>query len=297
MATATPVSRPQLKDYLGLVRFSHTIFALPFALLAAAIAWKTTVPFRVLDLLGILLCMVFARTSAMAFNRFGDRKIDAANPRTQSRHIPAGILSARSVLLLTIGSGLAFIASTLLFLPNQWPLKLSVPVLAFLLGYTYVKRFSIWAHYWLAAALMLSPLASWVALTGNFEIWLIWLAGAIFFWVGGFDMIYACQDAEFDRDYGLYSVPSRWGISRALRLAFFSHVICLGCLVAFGVFSPLSWVFQIGIGVVALLLLYEHSLVKPDDLSRAGIAFFNINALISVGLLVVGLVDLLLAGT
>lgn len=290
-ATAEPTL---LAKYLGLIRFSHTIFALPFALLTAILAWAKVTPFQPRDLIGILLCMVFARTAAMAFNRWADRKIDADNPRTAGRHIPAGLLSARNVLLFTIVNGLGFIASTLLFWPNIWPLVLSVPVLAFLLGYSYVKRFSMWAHYWLAAALMLSPLATWIALTGSLAWPPVALAAVIFFWVGGFDVIYACQDAEFDRKAGLYSLPSRLGIPKALKLAAFSHVICLACLFAFWWVSGLGLIFLAAVVIVAGLLLYEHSIVRPDDLSRAGVAFFQINALISIGLLVAGIADLLL---
>jgi 4-hydroxybenzoate polyprenyltransferase len=195
-----------------LIRFSHTVFALPFALLAAVLAWRET-PFRYRDLLGVLLCMVFARSAAMAFNRLVDRRIDAENPRTARRHLPAGLLSVPSVVLLTILCSAAFAASTLVFLPNTWPVILSAPVLLFLLGYSYAKRFTVWCHYWLSAALMLSPLATWIALTGGLTLTPALLAGAVFFWVGGFDIFYACQDVDFDRAKGLNSIPARWGSS------------------------------------------------------------------------------------
>ncbi|MEZ5947981.1 MAG: UbiA-like polyprenyltransferase [Planctomycetaceae bacterium] len=282
-----------VQRYLGLIRFSHTIFALPFALLTAWLAWSSGVPFRGLDLLGIVMCMVFARTAAMAFNRYADRLVDAANPRTSGRHIPTGLLSARQVLVFTLLNGAAFVASTLLFLPNHWPLVLSVPVLLFLLGYSYVKRFSMWAHYWLGAALMLSPLATWLALTGTLAWPPVALAGVIFFWVGGFDIIYACQDADFDRQAGLYSIPSRMGLHKALRLAAGSHAVCVALLFVLWWVAGLGLIFLGGVILVAGLLIYEHRLVNPDDLSRAGIAFFHINALISLGLLGVGIADLL----
>jgi len=290
----TSTANTTFKNYLSLIRFSHTIFALPFALLSAALAWFMRVDFQIVHLIGILLCMVFARTAAMAFNRYVDRNIDAANPRTENRHIPAGTLSAKHVLTLTLLSSLGFVLSTLLFWPNRLPLFLSVPVLAFLLGYSYVKRFSVLAHYWLAAALMLSPLATWIALTGTLDLDLLWLAAAIFFWVGGFDIIYACQDADFDRQAGLFSIPARFGVPTALKISALSHFLCVGALVAFGYFSPLGPPYFIGVGVVGLLLIYEHSLVNPHDLSRAGIAFFNINAMIGLGLLAVGILDLYL---
>lgn len=283
--------RTRLTHFLGLVRFSHTVFALPFALFAAALAWRET-EFRWRDLLGILLCMVFARTAAMAFNRLVDRRIDAANPRTAARHLPAGILSVHAVWTLTALCILGFVASTLLFLPNRWPVYLSLPVLAFLFGYSYAKRWTAWCHYWLAAALMLSPIAVWIALTGTLAWPPLLLAAVILFWVGGFDIIYACQDVEFDRQQGLYSLPARWGVPFALRVAFLSHLLTIAGVLALWWVAALGPVFLVGCGLVALLLLYEHRLVRPDDLARVNLAFFNVNAVISIGLLIVGLIDL-----
>ena len=279
--------------FLSLIRFSHTVFALPFALLASVLAWRT-VPFRWQDLLGILLCMIFARSAAMAFNRLVDRKIDAENARTAGRHLPAGILSVRAVTLFVALTSCGFIASTLLFWPNHWPLILSVPVLLFLLGYSYAKRFTMWCHYWLAAALMLSPIAAWIALTGAIAWTPVLLAAVIFFWVGGFDIIYACQDESFDRNRGLFSVPARLGVRSALRVAFLSHLLTIACLFGLWWVADLGWVFFAGVVGVSILLAYEHAIVRPDDLSRVGIAFFQINAVISVGLFVLGLADVLL---
>lgn len=284
-----------MRKLLELVRFSHTLFALPFALLSAVLAWRgpqgAFSGFQWLQLLGIVLCMVFARSAAMAFNRVVDRNIDALNARTASRHLPAGLLSVKSVVLFTVLCSVGFIASTLLFLPNIWPIVLSVPVLAFLLGYSYAKRFTSWCHYWLAAALMLSPLAAWIAIRGELDWPPVWLAAVIFFWVGGFDIIYACQDVDFDRERRLHSVPSRWGIPAALRIALISHVLTIACLVGLWRQAELGYVFLAGVIFVAVLLAYEHSLVRPDDLSRVNLAFFQVNAVISVGLLLVGLVD------
>jgi 4-hydroxybenzoate polyprenyltransferase len=280
-----------VERFLGLIRFSHTVFALPFALLSAVLAWRVT-PFRSQDLLGIILCMVFARSSAMAFNRFIDRDIDAANPRTVGRHLPAGLLSTRAVIaFIALCSG-AFILSTLMFLPNRWPLWLAGPVLAFLLGYSYAKRFTSFCHYWLSAALMLAPIAAWLAITGSIAWPPIVLAGVVFFWVGGFDIIYATQDAEFDREKGLFSLPSRLGVKASLRLAAVSHALAIACLVALWWVASLGPIFLIGVVAVAILLVYEHLLVRPDDLSRLNIAFFNVNAVISLGLLLVGLLDI-----
>jgi 4-hydroxybenzoate polyprenyltransferase len=278
---------------LELIRFSHTLFALPFALLSAVLAWRT-VEFRFRDLAGILVCMVFARSAAMAFNRVVDRRIDAENPRTEKRHIPQGILSTKLVAAFTLFCSLGFIAGTLLFLPNLWPLYLSVPVLLFLLGYSYAKRWTAFCHYWLAAALMLSPIAAWIALTGTVAWPAVLLAAVIFFWVGGFDIIYACQDAEFDRKQGLHSVPARFGIPKALKIAAFSHLLTVACLIGLWLAADLGWVFLAGIIGVALLLVYEHSLVKPNDLGRVNLAFFHVNALISVGLFLLGVADVFL---
>ena len=281
---------PPVGHYLALVRVSHTLFALPFALMAALLAWQHD-PFRRLDLVGILLGMVTARTSAMAFNRLVDRRYDAANPRTAGRHLPAGLLTARQVWLFWAASSLAFLASTALFSlrepPNPWPLILALPVLAWVCGYSWAKRFTSLAHYWLGIALALTPLAAWIAVRGPVELDVPGLLGlAICFWVGGFDVLYACQDADFDRRQGLHSIPARFGIRGALRLAAMSHALMVVCLAGVYLASPdLGVVFLAGVGAVALLLIYEHALVRPDDLSRVNRAFFQVNVVISVGLL------------
>lgn len=282
-----------VRHFLELIRFSHTIFALPFALLAAVIAWsQPDSVFRWRDLAGILVCMVTARSAAMAFNRLVDRKIDAGNPRTAKRHIPAGLLSVRAVWIFTIVMSLLFVAATTLFFPKQWPLRLSVPVLLFLLGYSLAKRFTSLCHYWLSAALMLSPIAAWIAVRDEFSVVPTALAGVIFFWVGGFDILYACQDADFDRSQKLNSIPARFGIPSALRIAFVSHLLTIAMLLVLWKIAALGWIFLVGIVVISLLLLYEHSLVRPDDLTRVNIAFFNVNAIISFGILVLGCIDL-----
>ncbi len=283
----------KLADLLSLIRFSHTVFALPFALLSALLAWQS-VPFQWTHLLGIVLCMVFARSAAMAFNRLVDRDYDARNPRTAGRHLPAGILSVRLTVGFTLICVVAFVASTLLFLPNPWPLRLSLPVLLFLLGYSYTKRWTALCHYWLSAALMLSPIAAWIAITGEIAAPPLWLAFTIFFWVGGFDILYATQDAEFDRAAKLHSLPSRLGVPNALRVAFLSHLLTIIGLFGFWWSSGLGLVFLGGVAMVSLLLIYEHRLVRPGDLSRINMAFFNLNAIISIGLLLAAIVDLLL---
>jgi len=296
-------------QWLSLIRFSHTIFALPFAALAAVMAFSTPLPgggypaFRGRDIAAILLCMVFARSAAMAFNRLVDEQIDADNPRTATRHLPAGILSRRSVAIFTLICALGFIASTLLFLPNPIPIAASVPVLLFLLGYSLAKRFTSAAHLWLGIALSLSPICVWLAIRGTMALLSpgdltapVLLAAAVAAWVTGFDIIYACQDAVYDRSAGLHSIPARFGVAGALRIAAVSHLVMLGLLAGLPLAAAaagiggLFWGFLL---VVAALVLWQHLLVSPDDLDRVNDAFFNANAVISVILLVAGSVDCL----
>ncbi len=291
----------QLRVILEMIRFSHTVFALPFALLSAVMAWSLgaqadpPVSWRWQELLGIVLCMVFARSAAMAFNRLADRKFDAENPRTQMRHIPAGLLSVASVMIFAVFCAVAFVVSTLLFLPNRGPIYLALPVLVFLLGYSYTKRFTSLAHFWLGAALMLAPIAAWIAVRGEVAWPPVVLGGAVLLWVAGFDMIYACQDVEYDRTRGLRSVPVRLGVAGALRLAAVCHLGTIALLFLLPVVYPLlGTIYLLGIGAVAVLLAYEHWLVRPDDLTRVNVAFFNVNAIISIGLFVVGALDLYL---
>ena len=285
----------RVREYLDLVKFSHTLFALPFALLGAALAahgpdgWHS----RVQDWVGILLCMATARSAAMAFNRLADRQYDALNPRTAGRHIPAGRLSVLAVAAFTLVCGTAFIASTLLFLPNPWPLYLSVPVLVWLLGYSYSKRFTSLAHFWLGLSLGLAPVAAWIALRGNLEWPPVLLGLTVLFWVAGFDIIYACQDVEFDRRVELQSVPKSFGVRRALWIAAGCHALMIIPLVGLGLVYPLGPIYFVGVAAVAALLIYEHALVRPDDLTRVNVAFFQVNVAISMGLLIVGVVDLL----
>ena len=284
--------KQKIQHFLELIRFSHTIFALPFAALAAVLAWvQPNTEFRVRDAVGILLCMVFARSAAMAFNRLVDRDVDAANPRTAVRHIPAGLLSVRAVTIFTVLTSLGFIASTLIFLPKQLPVFLSVPVLLFLLGYSYAKRWTSLCHYWLSAALMMSPIAAWIAVRDEFALTPALLAGVIFFWVGGFDIIYACQDADFDQQRRLHSIPARFGIAGALRIAFVSHTLTVVMLFLLWQLAGLGTIFLVGVIAISVLLMYQHWLVRPDDLKRVNIAFFNVNAIVSFGILIVGCLD------
>ncbi|HMC89391.1 MAG TPA: UbiA-like polyprenyltransferase [Gemmataceae bacterium] len=288
----------RVRALLEMIRFSHTLFALPFALLSALLAWQEKA-FRWLDLAGILLCMVFARSAAMAFNRLADRQYDALNPRTAQRHLPTGRLSVASVWTFTLVCAAGFIASTLLFLPagNSWPLYLSVPVLLFVCAYSFTKRFTFLCHVWLGASLLLAPLAAWIAICGTERLLTPLLLGlAVLFWVTGFDILYACQDVDFDRAARLASVPARFGVPVALRTALVCHILMLGCLVAlYWAASPhLRIIYLSGVTLVAGLLAYEHWLVRPDDLSRVNRAFFQVNGVISVGLLLVVVLQLAL---
>jgi 4-hydroxybenzoate polyprenyltransferase len=297
-----------VRKLLSLIRFSHTLFALPFALLAAVMAWGVAgradrfgflVNFRWQEFVGILLGMVFARSSAMAFNRLADRTIDAANPRTAARHLPRGDLGVSQVTSFAMLCSVAFVTSTLLFLPNWLPLYLAVPVLLFLLAYSYTKRFTALSHFWLGMALALSPVAAWIAIRGDVVMQHLLdllpsatLGLAVLSWVAGFDIIYACQDVEFDRQAKLRSIPARFGVPHALRLAAACHLVTILALAALPFVYPFGMIFWLAVAAVAALLIYEHALIRPDDLTRVNVAFFNVNAVISLGLFAVGTLDL-----
>lgn len=286
---------PTVRSLLELIRFSHTLFALPFALTSAVLAWKLS-GFHFLQLVGILLCMVFARSAAMAFNRLADRPYDASNPRTALRHLPAGRLSSSAVWLFTLLCCAGFVASTALFLvfENPYPLYLSMPVLLFLCAYSYTKRFTSLSHVWLGASLGLSPLAAWIAIRGLADLATpLVLGGAVLCWVTGFDIFYACQDVDFDRRAKLHSIPAALGLRASLRIAALCHLLMVILLVGlyWAAAPQLGVIYLIGVAAAALLLIYEHRLVRPDDLSRVNQAFFQVNGIISVGLFLVVLVQ------
>lgn len=289
----------QVRTLLEMIRFSHTLFALPFALLSAALAWREQSYFSWIQLLGILLCMVFARSTAMAFNRVVDRDIDAQNPRTAQRHLPAGMLTPAAVWLFALGCAAGFFASTLLFLledpRNPWPIYLSAPVLAFVFAYSYTKRFTVLSHFWLGASLFLAPVGAWIAIRQleNLEVPVI-LGLSVLFWVAGFDILYACQDVEFDRRAKLHSIPAWLGVPGALRVAVACHALMVVLLLAlFWVAGAyLGWIYLTGVVLVGLLLCYEHWLVRPDDLSRVNQAFFQVNGVVSIGLFLIVLLQL-----
>jgi 4-hydroxybenzoate polyprenyltransferase len=261
-----------------MIKWEHSIFALPFALCGAMLAAGGVPTLR--QLAWIIVAMVAARSAAMAFNRLADASIDAANPRTQTRALPAGTLSRGFVSSFVVLSCLIFVfaASQL----NRLALELSPVALAVVLFYSYTKRFTRWSHLVLGFALGIAPAAAWIAIRGSLDPRILLLTVSVTFWVGGFDVLYACQDYEFDHSAGLHSVPRYFGIARALTIARVFHVMMLlsllGLVAAFG----LGKIAATGVVVVALLITYEHSLVKANDLSKLNAAFFTMNGVISV---------------
>lgn len=287
-----------LRRWGELVTFSHTIFMMPFA--AAAVVLALKVPHESLTamrVLAIVGCMVTARSSAMAFNRWADRDVDARNPRTKGRPVAAGRIGAGEALALTVVSGLAFcaIAATL----GRWPALLAPPVLAVLLGYSYAKRFTWAAHAWLGLALALAPGGAWVGMGAAPGLGIVLLMVAVLTWLFGFDVLYALQDEHFDRKEGLHSVPARFGTKRALLMAAAAHVVTVACLVATGLSLGRGAVFFGGVAIVAVVLVIEHRLVRPKDPSsgelvdfaKIGKAFFDCNAYVSLGFFVTTALD------
>ncbi len=283
-----------LKKYFSLVKFSHSIFALPFAFQGAWLAAGGVPGPRRLAL--IVICAVAARTAAMAFNRLIDRKIDAANPRTASREIPAGVIRpGAATLLVLISCGI--------FLAGAWALgplclRFAPAVLLVLLGYSTFKRFSSLAHFALGLALALAPLGAWLAIRGNLEGDLapvLWLSFGVLTWVAGFDLIYACQDADYDAGAGLHSIPAKLGVARALGLSVALHVVAVGAFFAEGWLAGLGWPYWVAFSIATLLLIWEHCIVSADDLSRVNAAFFTINGWVGVGLFAGVALDLALA--
>ena len=273
----------KLATTLRMIKFEHTLFALPFAFLGAIMAagglpmgWQV---------LWITLAMIGARSAAMTFNRIADRDIDAANPRTANREIPSGQLSLRFAWIFLVASVALFLFAA--YSLNWLTFALSPIALVSVLGYSYAKRFTALAHVLLGWALAISPTAAWIAVRGTVgsEVPLL-LSLFVLMWTAGFDVLYACQDYEFDKKRGLHSIPARFGIKNSLWIARLFHAQAFVVLVLLFVVAELSWIALVGVGVVALLMIYQHSLVKPNDLSRMNAAFFTTNAFVSVILLV-----------
>lgn len=282
----------RLKELLDTIKFEHTIFAMPFALLSLFLAsdgWP-----RADVLLWVIVAMVGARSTAMMMNRIADRHLDAHNPRTASRQLPRGVVSLPSAWVFTLVSAALFVwaASRL----NMLTLALSPVALAVIWSYSWTKRFTWAAHLWLGASLGLAPVGAWIAATGRLDVTPVLLAVGVLLWVAGFDTIYACQDAGFDRAHGLHSLPSRLGTARALRLARVFHALMLAVFVALGAWIDATWLYWAGWLVVLALVVVQHRLVDPEDLSQLDIAFFNVNSIVGVLLMVFTLADRFLLG-
>ena len=284
----------QLKAFLDLIKFEHTIFALPFAYLGMVLAANGLPTFA--QFFWITVAMASARTLGMSFNRLADRTIDARNPRTASRPIQTGKISVRTVVIGVIASLLVLALAA--WALNPLTLMLLPGAVIFLLGYAYAKRFTWLSHFILGFTDGLAPIGAWAAVRASvftaqdLPAWL--LLFALTFWIGGFDLIYACQDTEFDRAERLYSIPAKWGNRVALLLAKISHAFTIILLAGVGVAMGLGIIYWIGLAAVIALLAYEHSLVKPTDLSKVNVAFFNINGYISITIFVATLIAIML---
>ncbi len=275
---------------LEMIKWEHSIFALPFALCGAMLAsngWPAA-----WQLLWIVVAMVAARSAAMAFNRYADAEIDRANPRTSKRALPAGMLSKKFVAAFVIIASAVFVLSAAML--NRLTLILSPVALAVVCLYSYTKRFTKWSHLVLGFALGIAPAATWIAIRGSLDPRILLLTGAVTFWVGGFDVLYACQDCEFDTSFGLHSVPRHYGIANALLLARIMHALMLLFLFALVFAFGLGKLAIAGVIAVAALIAYEHSLISAKDLSKLNAAFFTMNGIISVVLFVFVAADLLL---
>lgn len=279
----------RLKAILSDIKIQHTVFALPFAIMSAFMAadglpsWET--------LLLIILSLVFARSAAMAFNRLIDEKFDRENERTSQRALPKGDVQKSDYIWFTLANSAGFIA--VCWFINPLALKLSPIALSIVFFYSYTKRFTAYSHFFLGLALSLAPLGAWVAVREDFSIQPALLSIAVIFWLAGLDTIYSCQDIDFDRETGLNSIPQKFGVKKALTMAASFHAVMVVTLLALAVLSQLSWLFTIGVIFTAGMLLYEHSLVKPDDMTKVNVAFFNVNGAISVGLMAFTIADTL----
>lgn len=304
----------KVKNYLSLITFSHSVFALPFAIIGFFLAiWKTENVLRLYDLpaymrIGgyrmtpeiremmrlkfwlVIACMILARSAAMAFNRYLDRKFDAKNPRTAVREIPSGVINERNALLFTIVCSVLFVVCC--WFINKLCFYLSFVALAVVLGYSYTKRFTALCHLVLGVGLALAPIGAFLAVTGKFELLPLLFSFAVFFWVSGFDIIYALQDDEFDRQHQLHSIPAALGRKNALHVSELLHLFSAGCIIYAGVYGRFGFVYFIGATFFCVLLIYQHLLVKPNDLKKVNRAFFTTNGIASVIFLAFVLADL-----
>ncbi|MGN6194411.1 MAG: UbiA-like polyprenyltransferase [Ginsengibacter sp.] len=281
-------------DYFSLVKFAHTIFAMPFALIGffyglKIVNYDLNRPWWLLFIL-VILCMVFARSAAMAFNRWLDAEYDAKNPRTVIREIPGGVISKKNAMIFVIFNCIAFIICT--FFINTLCFVLAPVALFVILFYSYTKRFTVLCHLILGLGLSLAPIGAYIAVTGKFAIVPILFSLSVLFWVSGFDIIYALQDEEFDKENNLYSIPSFIGTKKALRVSEFLHFLSALSVIAAGMIGNFSAIYWSGVAVFAFFLFYQHTLVKPKDLSKVNKAFFSSNGIASVVFCVLVLLDL-----
>jgi 4-hydroxybenzoate polyprenyltransferase len=294
----------KIKSYLSLIKFSHTIFAMPFALIGFFLAYRqmgysqlsawdqfNNNPLLV-KLALVILCMVFARSAAMAFNRYLDRKLDAANPRTAIREIPKGIISASSALVFTIMACVLFVLTC--YFINSVCFYLSPVALLVVLGYSYTKRFTALCHLILGVGLSLAPIGAYLAVTAQFDLLPILFSLTVIFWVSGFDIIYALQDEEFDKSQKLYSMPVWLGKAKALRVSEWLHFISATTVVVAGFYGHFSWLYWIGTAIFMGMLIYQHSIVKPHDLKKVNIAFMTANGIASIVFAIFVIADLFL---
>ncbi len=299
----------KVKSYLSLIKFSHTIFAMPFALIGFFLGivdktsvnpeWKKIIFPLQFDrnslsskFLLVIGCMIFARSAAMAFNRYLDRQYDAKNPRTAIREIPAGVISANNALLFTILSSLLFIGCT--FFINRLCFFLSPVALIVVLGYSYTKRFTPLCHLILGLGLSLAPIGAYLSVTGQFAILPILFSMAVIFWVSGFDIIYALQDEEFDKSQKLFSIPAWLGKVKALRISELLHLLSAAAVMIAGYYGNFSWLYWIGAAVFVIMLGYQHSVVKPSDLRKVNLAFMTANGIASVVFAIFVIADLVI---
>ena len=285
----------RLRLTLDMIKFEHSVFALPFALTGALLAWREgglTAAQVWPKLLWIVVAMVAARSAAMAFNRLVDADLDARNPRTRMRHLPAGLLSRGFTWGFVAAAGLGFLLAARQL--NPLCFRLAPVALGVVFFYSFTKRFTSFSHLVLGFCLGIAPAAAWIAMRGSLDPRILWLTAAVTFWTAGFDMIYACQDYEFDIETGLFSLPRRLGLAGALRLAQLLHTAMIACLLALVFALHLGVLSLLGVGTVALLLVYEHKLVKPDDFSRVDAAFFTMNGYVSMLFFLFWAADILL---
>ena len=284
-----------ISKYLSLVKFAHTIFAMPFALMAFAYAlWSTDAEFSWWLLVQVVLCMVFARNVAMGFNRWADRDIDKENPRTAEREIPAGVISPRKAMIFVVVNAILFIATACTI--NTLTAILSPVALAVIMFYSYCKRFTALAHIVLGLSLAIAPAGAYIAVTGTLSWAVCLLSLLVLTWCGGFDIIYALQDAEFDRERGLHSIPSTFSVATSLYISIALHCASVAALVAFALFLPQSWVLWCGVALFTAILVAEHILVTPKKQRSIGIAFGTLNGLASLTLAAFVIANILIFG-